>query len=206
MDTAAITPAITILRVLSCDIAHSPFFQIFVHLHDTPYYQQNVRYRVFLPIIFDASPNPSSRPYFNPAQLSSHASCERMSSPSNGYPRAHIYSWYSGQLLEDQSPVRLLFMRIYKFDHILNGFNSAGILVGDGQVKFFAKTIDQEELVHRIGFQILDEAGFRFYPFAIDFQNIHYYRFDIVKSACHAVLQYFWYYMYCNGRLSSVKA
>ena len=59
-----------------------------------------------------------------------------------------------------------------KLHDITDGFDAGGIVIGDGDVEFFTEAIDEEELIHRIGLQVFNKAGFRRDVGAVNFQNI----------------------------------
>ena len=47
-----------------------------------------------------------------------------------------------------------------QFDNVTDGLDVFGIVVGNGDVEFFAESVDQEELIHGICLQIFNKAGF----------------------------------------------
>ena len=65
---------------------------------------------------------------------------------------------------------------------VADGFDAGGIVIGDGDVELFAEAIDEEELIHRIGLQVFNEASFRRDVGAVNFQNIANNTFYIFKN------------------------
>ena len=48
-----------------------------------------------------------------------------------------------------------------QFDNVTDGLDVFGIVIGNGDVEFFTESVDQEELIHGVGLQIFNKAGFR---------------------------------------------